>query len=380
MLGRLAFFLLLATLGLGAAALAFDWRVTLPPELADAIGWRAGMSEEGIVEADTRWYLNDAKAMQLIADAVAREDSGDAALFLDIARKLNIPLAGGLEAAALALEAREDSLETQFADYLAGFVSGEGETLAGLGGAITSDLTVYGDIRDIVVEGGKMIAGEDYSAFILGLSTVGLAATAGTIATGGGGIVVKAGLSFVKFAKRSGHLTAAFAARLTRLAGEAIDMPALKQALRRVNPADPFGSWAALATYARTVKGARLFDLLGKMEDIRAAVGTAEALRILKRVETLEEIDDLHGLAKVAGKRTRGVMELTGKTSLRAIKYTANVLQILFEYVWALVLWIAGLLAAVALSVAVSAWRLGRTAWRFARRRGGARLAATARL
>ena len=163
MLGRLAFFLLLATLGLGAAALAFDWRVTLPPELADAIGWRAGMSEEGVVEADTRWYLNDAKAMQLIADAVAREDSGDAALFLDIARKLNIPLAGGLEAAALALEAREDSLETQFADYLAGFVSGEGETLAGLGGAITSDLTVYGDIRDIVVEGGKMIAGEDYS-------------------------------------------------------------------------------------------------------------------------------------------------------------------------------------------------------------------------
>ena len=118
MLGRLAFFLLLATLGLGAAALAFDWRVTLPPELADAIGWRAGMSEEGVVDADARWYLNDAKAMQLIADAVAREDSGDAALFLDIARKLNIPLAGGLEAAALALEAREDSLETQFADYL----------------------------------------------------------------------------------------------------------------------------------------------------------------------------------------------------------------------------------------------------------------------
>ncbi len=376
MLGRLAFFLLLATLGLGAAALAFDWRVTLPPELADAIGWRAGMSEEGVVEADTRWYLNDAKAMQLIADAGAREDSGDAALFLDIARKL----AGGLEAAALALEAREDSLETQFADYLAGFVSGEGETLAGLGGAITSDLTVYGDIRDIVVEGGKMIAGEDYSAFILGLSTVGLAATAGTIATGGGGIVVKAGLSFVKFAKRSGHLTAAFAARLTRLAGEAIDMPALKQALRRVKPPDPFGSWGGPATHARTLKGARPFGLLGEMEDNRAAVGTAEALRILKRVETLEEIDDLHGLAKVAGKRTRGVMELTGKTSLRAIKYTANVLQILFEYVWALVLWIAGLLAAVALSVAVSAWRLGRTAWRFARRRGGARLAATARL
>lgn len=103
MLGRLAFFLLLATLGLGAAALAFDWRVTLPPALADAIGWRAGMSDEEIVDADTRWYLTDARAARLVSDAVAREDAGDATLYLDIARKLDIPLAGGLEAAALAL-------------------------------------------------------------------------------------------------------------------------------------------------------------------------------------------------------------------------------------------------------------------------------------
>ena len=380
MLGRLAFFLLLATLGLGAAALAFDWRVTLPPALADAIGWRAGMSDEEIVDADTRWYLTDARAARLVSDAVAREDAGDATLYLDIARKLDIPLAGGLEAAALALEAREDSLETQFADYLAGFLTGEGETLAGLGGAITSDLTVYGDIRDIVVEGGKMIAGEEYSELILGLSAVGLAATVGTVATGGGGIVVKAGLSFVKYAKRTGHLTAAFAARLLHLADEAVDMPALKRALREINLADPVGSWAALTKYARTVKGARIFDLLGKMEDIRAAVGTTEALRILKRVETVEEIDDLHGLAKVAGKRTRGVMELTGKASLRAIKYTANVLQILVEYVWGLVLWIAGLLAAIVLRVTISAWRLGRALWRAVQRRRATRLAAAARL
>lgn len=380
MLGRLAFFLLLATLGLGAAALAFDWRVTLPSALADAIGWRAGMSDEEIVDADTRWYLTDARAARLVSDAVAREDAGDATLYLDIARKLDIPLAGGLEAAALALEAREDSLETQFADYLAGFLTGEGETLAGLGGAITSDLTVYGDIRDIVVEGGKMIAGEEYSELILGLSAVGLAATVGTVATGGGGIVVKAGLSFVKYAKRTGHLTAAFAARLLHLADEAVDMPALKRALREINLADPVGSWAALTKYARTVKGARIFDLLGKMEDIRAAVGTTEALRILKRVETVEEIDDLHGLAKVAGKRTRGVMELTGKASLRAIKYTANVLQILVEYVWALVLWIAGLLAAIVLRVTISAWRLGRALWRAVQRRRATRLAAAARL
>jgi hypothetical protein len=369
MIGRIAFFLLLATLGLGAAALAFDWRVTLPEDVAQAIGWRAGMSDEEIVDADTRWYLNDQKTAQLVADAVAREDAGDATLYLDIARKLDIPLAAGLEAAALALQAREDSFETQFGDYVSGFVSGRGDTLAGLGGAITSDLTVYGDVRDIAVEGGKMVAGEGYSEFILGLSAVGLAATVGTVATGGGGIVVKAGISFVKFARRAGHLTAGFAQRLTRLADEAVDLPGFKRMLREIDLTDPVAAWTALAKYGRTVKSARIFDVMGKMEDIRAAVGTTEALRLLKRVEKIEDIDDLHALAKVAGKRTRGVMKLTGKTSLRAIKYTANIVQILFEYVWGLVLWIAGLLGAIALRVSISAWRIVRGVLSWRRRR-----------
>ena len=155
MLGRIAFFLLLATLGLGLGALVFDWRVTLPEDVAERIGWRAGMTDEQIVDADTAWHLNDQKAANLVADAVERDDAGDAMLYLDIARKLDIPLAGGLEAAALALQGREDSLETQLGDYVGGFVTGRGDTLAGLGGAITSDLTVYGDVRDIIGEGGQ---------------------------------------------------------------------------------------------------------------------------------------------------------------------------------------------------------------------------------
>ena len=131
----------------------------------------------------------------------------------------------------------------------------------------------------------------------------------------------------------------------------------------------------ALTRYGRSVKSARVFEVMGKLEDIRASVGTAEALRLLKRVEKIEDIDDLHALAKVAGKRTRGVMALTGKTSLRAIKYTANVLQILVEYVWGLVLWIAGLLATIALRVTISLWRVVRGVMKWRRRRRQRRLA-----
>jgi len=62
-------------------------------------------------------------------------------------------------------------------------------------------------------------------------------------------------------------------------------------------------------------------------------------------------------------------MELTGKRTWRAIKYTANIVQIAFKYVWALLLWIGGLLAAILLRIAISAWRLFRFAVRRVRKR-----------
>lgn len=374
MLGRIAFFLLLGTIAFGIACLVFDWRVTLPPAVADAIGWRSGMSDEEIVDADVAFYVNDEKIRQRVADAVQRDDGTDAMLWIEMARRLGIPLAGGLEAAAYAIKARDDSIEQQFGDYISGFLRGSADSLAGLAGAMTSDLTVYGDVRDIVVEGGKMIAGEEYSEFILSLSMVGLAATVGTVATGGGGVLVKAGLSLVKFARRAGHMSAAFAARLTRLAGDAVDLPAFKRMLRELDLSDPSGSWKILSDYAGTVKGARIFDVLGKLEDIRATVGTAEALRLLKRMEKIEDVDDIYDLTKAAGKRTRGIIELTGKTSMRAIKYTANVLQILFEYVWALIVWIGTLLAAILVRVVIGAWYFGRWLLRRIRRWRAARM------
>lgn len=369
MFGRIAFFLLAGTLAFCVAAFVFDWRVTLPPALADAIGWRAGMSDEEIVRDDLSWHVNDKRAAVAVEDAVARNDAEDTAVYLAIADDLGVPLAGGLRAAALAVEMHDSSPGEVFSDYVGGFLSGSGDSVAGLAGAISSDLTVYGDLRDIVREGGKMLVGEEYSELLLGLSAVGVAATAATVATGGGGILVKAGISFVKFAARAGHMTKAFTVRLLRLTNDAIDMPAFRRMLKEIDLADPEGAWKAVQLYSRGIKGARIFEVMGKLEDIRATVGTAEALRLMKRMNRIEDVDDIHGLVKASGKRARGIMEMTGKESLRAIKYVANILQILVHYVWALLLWILGLLAAILHRVLVSAWRICRTVMRYGKRR-----------
>ncbi len=371
MLGRLAFFLLIGTLAFCACAFVFDWKIELDPKTAEAIGWRDGMSDDAIVRDDLAWYVNDTHAADALENAVARRDAEDAAVYLAIADDLGVPLAGGLRAAAMTLQLRQDSPDQMLGDFAGGFITGQSDTLAGLTGAITSDLTVYGDLRDIVNEGGKMIAGEEYSELLLGLSVVGVGATAAVLATGGGGIVAKAGLSLFKFAYRTGAMTAEFAARLLRLTRETVDMKAFKRMLKEVNLANPVASWRAVSRYAHGIKSARIVEIMGKLEDIRVAVGTPEALRLMKRMKKLEDVDDIHELVRVSGKRARGIMELTGKSSLRAIKYVANILQVFVHYIWGLLTWILGLLAAILFRVTVSAWRIFRSVmrWRSRRRR-----------
>ena len=53
----------------------------------------------------------------------------------------------------------------------------------------------------------------------------------------------------------------------------------------------------------------------------------------------MKSTDDLAGLSKMSAKmgaKTRGIIELTGKTSLRAFKGAVNIMRWLFEWVWTL--------------------------------------------
>ncbi len=58
-----------------------------------------------------------------------------------------------------------------------GALSGRGESLEGLIGAITADFFVIGDIRDLVIEGGKQIIDGDGDGVILTLSVLGVITT-----------------------------------------------------------------------------------------------------------------------------------------------------------------------------------------------------------
>lgn len=356
----------LLLLALTAAAAAWVWaadpEVTIDPATAGFIGWQAGKTDAEIVREAVREAATPAALSARIEDAVTRADAADAAMYLAIADDAGFAVAPGLRARAQAVIEGDQSFWAQAGDFFDGFIRGSSDSLPGFFGAVASDFTVVGDVRDIGLEGGKMVAGEPYSEFILGLSVVGLAATTATVATGGGGAIVKAGVSFLKFAKRAGHLTAEFAARLTRLSSDAVDLPAFKQVLRRLDVTDFDGSMKAITDYAAKVQSAEIFRVIGSLEEMRAAAGTPEAIRLLKRIQTVENLDDLRDLSKVTGKRTRGIVELTAKSSLRAFKYTVKALRLALEYLWALLTWLAALILPVL-------WRIVKIAGGFGRRR-----------
>jgi hypothetical protein len=334
-MGRIALGLLALTAAAIGALYAFDIRFPI--------------SEDEAVQRELRLAATAEELDKHVGDALARDDVEDAEVYAELAAFMGKPLTPETRAKLAQAQSTAATIARGAGQFATGFVTGEADGTAGLAGALTSDITVVGDVRDIAGEGGKMIAGEPYSELILGLSVVGIAATAATVATGGGGVVAKAGVSMLKFAHRTGRLTAEFASELTRLVGRAVTTPELARVLRTTNLRDLRATEAAVTQYARSVRQAEIFPVLGRLGDISKATSPGETVRLLKYVRSTRDLENISGMSARFGKKTRGVIEVTGKTSLRAFKTSLNVLEFLIERILAFGAWLLGLfgLAAV---------------------------------
>jgi hypothetical protein len=74
-------------------------------------------------------------------------------------------------------------------------------------------------------------------------------------------------------------------------------------------------------------------------------VGPGETVRLLRYVRTTENLDDITSMSARLGKKTRGVIELTGKTSLRAFRTALNVFEFLVEWMIGFISWLATILS-----------------------------------
>lgn len=240
---------------------------------------------------------------QHIAQALVANDADLAASFVALARERGIFIMPEIlqqVAAALAQENTPGAIARRFAT---GFVTGDVGDAASLSGTVAGDLFVFGDIRDVVRQGKRIVMGEEPDHLILGLAGVGLAATAATYVSAGGAMPLRAGLTMLKDARKVGAMKAAF----------------------------------------RVEKAGALVRLAKDVGRISERAGTKGALDVLRVADGPKDVARAARLAQAKGGQTRAIVKILGRGALLLTAGAFNLASWLFAALLALV----GVLASI---------------------------------
>ncbi len=199
---------------------------------------------------------------------------------------------------------------------------------------VVVSVSPFGDPVAIVREGMHYASGDPVDEIELGLSIVGLAATAATVPTGGAALSVKGGAGLAKTAYRLGALSEPVLRSGKAALREGIDWS-------RIGTVRP-GSFSE--DMVRIVDKRALqpvTEFLSSVDEMSQSVGVSGALFLTKHVDDAAEARQMAKVAKVGGNRTQGALVLFGKRLLRITTRYA-------DEVWAMISGVLGFFAAVA--------------------------------
>lgn len=169
--------------------------------------WDARAAFAALADYDHLVEAERLRSTERYSEALLVVDAG-------LAAEPNPVLRTRLEDARAGIVAERDDFMRRLGDVGHGALTGTGDSVEALAGAVTADLFVFGDVRDLVIQGGRRLRGEDTDEVIVALSAAGLALTLAP--------AVDFGTAILKFARRAGALTEAFASRLLKLARGAV--------------------------------------------------------------------------------------------------------------------------------------------------------------
>lgn len=158
-----------------------------------------------------------------------------------------------------ALRDEQASLLRRGNALLRGALVGEGDSLESLIGAVAADMLVVGDVRDLVIQGGKLAVDGDSDELILGLSTAGLLTTAMP--------EVDWIAAFLKVAKKAGALSKNMVVALVRVIRKAGDTRDYTE-LRRL-----FGHFKTLVDKSTPAGAIRILRHIDDPQEVAAVAG-----------------------------------------------------------------------------------------------------------
>jgi hypothetical protein len=223
-------------------------------------------------------------AAREIAAALAADDLDLAESFLALAQARGVAVAEDLRARVMAARSVSREVRRIATRFGHGFITGEPEGLAGFAGAASADLSLFGDLRDLAREGWRTARGEKADGLIAGLAAFGLVVTAGTYASFGEAAPLRAGVSLVKAARRTGRIG--------------------------VNLVSDFGR------IARAGRGERIAAAFSDLSRIERKAGARTALEGMRYAENVSDLSRLGRLAEAKGRSTLAVLKTLGRGAL----------------------------------------------------------------
>ncbi|PTM42922.1 hypothetical protein [Bosea sp. 124] len=300
-------------LGLGLA-LAAAGALVLPP------GWlhwhMFAVAGDPVALTDLRLAgaLSSARIGAEIESAIAARDSGLADSLVALASEHGIKVSPEQQRRLLAL--KDGAIIQAVADFGHGFVAGDRESGAALAGALVGDVTGYGDLRDLALEGRKWLGGEGTDTTVLAIAAAGLAISAATWVSFGGALPARNGLSAVKAASKARLLSPALTAQLTRTAAGAIDRPALKASLTAASRFDVAAARVAAGGIVRPAAMARFAALGQDTGAVYVRTGQRGLRQVLSLADDAGDIGKAAKLGAAKGTTTRAILKVLGRGAL----------------------------------------------------------------
>lgn len=269
---------------------------------------------------------------QQIDTALANHRPDEARMYLKLADLFALPLDKTVyETRLQELESPLNVATRTVTEFASGFWGGSAETGAGVAGAITSDFTVVGDVRDLWEQYDLYQQAKPTNELIIALAGVGVGLTAATVVSAGSASPVKAGVSMLKIATRTGRLTPRFQAYLTRQANHVFDTQAFLRSAKQEQSLE--GITRAVQDAYQPAAVQTLSELATQTNSMRQASSVLDTVHLLQYVESADDLRRLEKLTIKYGTETKGIMKLLGNSAIGTMRVLRRTTELVLSLV-----------------------------------------------
>ncbi|HPE60742.1 MAG TPA: hypothetical protein PLB10_10415 [Thiolinea sp.] len=286
--------------------------------------------------------VGDVELRAKVEEAMAANNPDEARMYLRIGQTFGYGVSPDEYRERLeAMETPWEVAKRSVGNFADGFVEGQGESSAGVAGAMTADFTVVGDVRDLYEQFDLYQQEKPVDNVIVTLAGVGVALTAATVVSAGSAAAAKSGSSALKMAARGGRITPRMRRLLMRQGSEVFDYHKFMLATRGERS---LGAIRRAAVNAYNPAAARaLSETAERVNNIRRSTSLVATVDMLRYVESADDLRRLEKVSGTYGDMTRGILRLTGKTAIG----TVRLLRRSTELIWSMLAGVASVIATV---------------------------------